>query len=66
MRECYGVKKTTKTSWPTSEAPHDEQLDTETVTSVVALIGSYLVGQGIADHGKGKAEIQIGIGRVPT
>lgn len=31
-------------------------LDEQAVTSIIATVIAYLVGQGIADHGKGQAE----------
>lgn len=35
-------------------------LSEASVTEIVALIMSYIVGQGIADHGKEKAKIENG------
>lgn len=34
----------------------DEETATEVSREIVALVGTFMVGQGIADHGKGKAE----------
>ena len=33
-------------------------LDTETITAIVGLVASYIVGQGVADHGKEKAKVE--------
>jgi len=34
------------------------QLPEDTVTQVVALLAAYVVGQGLADHGKEKAKVE--------
>lgn len=34
------------------------QVDPATITEFVILIGGYLIGQGIADNGKGAAKVQ--------
>ena len=35
-------------------------LDSEAIQSLTAVVAAYLVGQGIADFGKGKAEAENG------
>ena len=40
-------------------------LDAPTVTSIVALVGSYVLGQGIADHGKEKAKVESDFPPIP-
>ena len=38
-------------------------LDPETVTAIIGLVVSYIVGQGIADHGKEKAKVEAQNGK---
>ena len=38
----------------------DEDKATEVCQLVVGLLGTFIVGQGVADHGKGKVEAENG------
>lgn len=35
-------------------------LSPEAIQAIVALVASYIVGQGVADHGKEKAKVEAG------